>query len=174
MAVQIDKILKTNTITAEYIKRRADGNVDGSVAGSAYTLYILHGSNAAGIGRRDRGMPGKEFNQLLVNAHAFSFHINGMNEEFVAESGQVGENLPTDPEVGELLPAVRYDVISVILPPTTQIKDQSGGTYLLGECAQSFSIKGTVVEYPGGDNDMGGAAVEPVGCIILVDPSADL
>ena len=118
LAVEVEAVLVTDAGAAEEIEGGADGEVDAALAEAVDVFEVLERAGAAGVGDGDGGGFGEQLDEVGVDAEAEAFLVHGVDEEFGAGLGEELEGGTVDLELGEGLPAVGDDEISVVASET--------------------------------------------------------
>ena len=132
----------------EEIQGTANGKINGAPAKIFNDFDVFHGVDATGVGNGNLGPLAEQFDKGLFNALASAFHIHGMNQEFIAETGQMVQQGRCYHLIGEGLPAVCYDPVTLSLSAAAQIQHQAFFTDALHKLFQSFFIHCSVMEHP--------------------------
>src|SRR5438128_1318319 len=110
-AVKRDAGLVLDSVTAKYIQRGADGEVDSIFPKTGDFLEILERFCAAGVGCGNLGPERELPDKFVVNSPAEAFHIDGMDEKLGAVLTHFAEGFGAQTEVREFLPAIGHDEI---------------------------------------------------------------
>lgn len=174
VAVEGEAVLVADAGAAEEVEGGADGEVDAALAEAVDVFEVLEGAGAAGVGDGDGGGLGEELDEVMVDAKAEAFLVHGVDEEFGAGLGEVLEGGLVDFELGEGLPTVGDHEVGVVAAATAQVEDQSLAADGADEVGEAGLVQVAIAKDPGGDDDVGGAGVEPGAGVVGVDTAADV
>mmetsp|Transcript_25670 Transcript_25670/g.56304 ORF Transcript_25670/g.56304 Transcript_25670/m.56304 type:complete len:202 (+) Transcript_25670:358-963(+) len=122
----------------------------------------------------------QQFHQVPQNPALHSFHIDAVDQEFVAIGSQLFQILRVHLVVREGLPSVRHDVVRVVVlvfswfPSATQIQHQTFLAANFHQFFQSFHVNLALRKHVRRDNHVRRTGIEPRQGVGVVDPPANL
>lgn len=134
--------------SAEQVESAPDRQVDAAPADPLDGLEILKRTGAAGVGGGNWRPRSELLDEWFVNAVAEAFHIHGVDEELGTGSGEPGECLGAEADVGELLPTIGHHPVGAVPESATEVKDEPVASDEPGQFVDALPVDDALAEGP--------------------------
>ncbi len=117
-------------------------------------MQVLQGLRTARVSGGDGCPLAETFHEFEIDTLAEALDIDGVDEEFIAGSGEGLQGGLGDAEIGELLPAIGDDEVFAIAHAAAEVEDEAGLADDLNEFGEAGFIETAFAKDPRGDDDV--------------------